>query len=102
MSKKNFKLEKGIALVDNKIFGDNNEHYYTIRCFDGYAVAKRELNGANEPRELKLVYPTLENVLNDRKKSLEVINYRNSPNGDINVGDIMLCYGKILSNAKDC
>lgn len=100
MTKKEFKLEKGIALIDKKVFGDNKEHYYTIRCFDGYAIAKRESNSANEPRELKLVYPTLENVLNDKKKCIEVINYRDESNGDINVGDIMLCYGKILPQSK--
>lgn len=98
-TKKNYRIEKGIALTDKNFFGDNHEHYYTIKCYDGYGLATRENNGVNEPRELKMVYPTLEEVLADRKKCTEVINYRGSQFNDINFGDIMLCYGKILKTA---
>ena len=41
MAKKDFILEKGIGLTDYNTFGDNEEHYYTIRCFDGFSVARR-------------------------------------------------------------
>ena len=61
MAKK--KIVDEMLLTDEKIFGDNEEHTYTVTCEDGHAVATptcEELEDfPNSPMRLELTYPKL-------------------------------------------
>jgi hypothetical protein len=99
MKKKDFYFEDEIELVDEKFFGDNEEHLYNIQCFDGHATAyKADEDDEIAPNVVKMVYPTLAEVLADKEKAEEVLDYRglwDLKPSDIHYGDIMMCYGKI-------
>ena len=34
---KKFIMEEDILLCDKKVFGDNEEHSFNCKCYDGYA-----------------------------------------------------------------
>lgn len=94
-------MEEEIEFVDPKFFGDNDTHYYDCKCYDGYALGhisagEEEMNG---PEAIRIVYPTLEEVLQDDNLAHEILRYRGldkdfGPEG-ITYGDIMMKLGEI-------
>ncbi len=100
MKKKKFYLEEDIELVNKEFFGDNEIHYYNIQCFDGHATAhKADEDDETAPNVVEMTYPTLAEVLADKKKKEEVLEYRglwDLKPSDITFGDIMMAYGRVV------
>ena len=87
-----------VCFTNEKLFGDDMEHFYNVECFDGYGIATNSDKDDNAPTKLKVTYPKREEIINDKERATKVLNY----NGlydlsikDINFADIMLCYGKL-------
>ena len=85
---------------DKKIFGDDEEHYYDVECFDGYAIATKSkvCDNDNAPAKLKVTYPKREEVVKNKKLAAEVLDYRGLDDltaKDITFGDIMIYLGKL-------
>ena len=102
MKKKKFYFEEDVELVDKEFFGDNEAHYYNIKCFDGHATAhKADEDDEIAPNVVEMTYPTLAEVLADKEKAKEVLDYRglwDLKPSDIQYGDVMMCYGKIAGS----
>ena len=103
---KTYILRDNVYFVDKTIFGDEFEHYYDAKCYDGYAIAKRISDDENEPYELKITYPKLADVVNDKELVDEILTYFGLVDlygctaKDINYGDIMLYLGEDLEVVK--
>ena len=85
---------------DKKIFGDNEEHYYDVECYDGYAIAtkRNDYDDDKAPAKLKVTYPKREEVIKNKKLAAEVLDYRGLDDltaKDITFGDIMIYLGKL-------
>lgn len=99
-------LRKDVYFIDKTIFGDDLEHYYDAKCYDGYAIAKRISDDENEPYELKIIYPKLADVVNDKELVDEILTYFGLVDlygctaKDINYGDIMLYLGDDIDVVK--
>ena len=92
-----FVLEEGMLLTDVAVFGDNEEHEYNCKCYDGHAIAERA-EESNAPQNLRLTYPTLAEVKADEDLADDVMEYRglyDLSSEDITFGDICMCYGVI-------
>lgn len=90
-------------LIRNKKLGDNLEHTYKCKCFDGYAIGELK-DKTNAPYMIKLVYPTLDEIINNEDMCDEVLQYNglfDCDETDITFGDIMKCYGRIDSINND-
>ena len=89
-------LEEEVFLVDSEAFGDDEEHCYNVRCFDGYGIGKSN-DTIKQPKIVRLEYPKLKDVLADEKKLLEVTNYCGlwEMEDRINFADIMFTFGKV-------
>ena len=74
---------------------------YDLECYDGYATGERICDTENAPKNVRLEYPTLEEVLADEQKASYVLEYRGlydlTPS-DIHYGDIMMAYGEVVNN----
>ena len=95
--KDNVCKEQDILVVNAEIFGDNEEHEFDFECYNGYAVGTPVSD--NEPvKEITMVYPKLEDVLEDDDMCDEILRYRglyDLTKEDITYGDIMMKYGEI-------
>ena len=92
-----FVLEEGMLLTDVAVFGDNDEHEYKVKCFDGHAIAERA-EESNAPHTLRLTYPTLAEVKADEDLAEEVLDYRGLYDltaEDITFGDVCMYLGEI-------
>ena len=99
MNDTDYIFREDVLLYDSAIFGDDDEHEYNAKCYDGYAIAERsETEDGKVPLKLKMTYPKLSEVLKDDALAKEVLDYSGlfdlQPK-DINYGDIMLCFGTI-------
>ena len=102
-----FIQEDYVLLQDKSIFGDNNEHSYNRRCYDGWAVGiLSDVEDKNAPKQVRLKYPKIQEVLNNEELTNRVMPYRGLNDTDsaykkgfeptdINYGDIMMALGKI-------
>ena len=100
---KTYILRENVYFIDKTIFGDEFEHYYDAKCYDGYAIAKRISDDENEPYELKITYPKLAEVVEDKDLVDEILTYFGLDDctaQDINYGDIMLYMGEDLEVVK--
>ena len=100
---KTYILRENVYFIDKTIFGDEFEHYYDAKCYDGYAIAKRISDDENEPYELKITYPKLAEVVEDKDLVDEILTYfglEDCTDQDINYGDIMLYMGEDLEVVK--
>lgn len=101
---KTYILRENVYFIDKTIFGDEFEHYYDAKCYDGYAIAKRISDDENEPYELKITYPKLAEVVEDKDLVDEILTYFGLDDDctaqDINYGDIMLYLGEDLEVVK--
>ena len=100
---KTYILRENVYFIDKTIFGDEFEHYYDAKCYDGYAIAKRISDDENEPYELKITYPKLAEVVKDKDLVNEILTYFGLDDctpQDINYGDIMLYLGEDLEVVK--
>lgn len=95
---KKFILKENVLFYDETIFGDDFEHEYNVKCYNGYAIAKRVSDNENEPSELKLTYPKRAEVIKDKElahKALDYFGFSDLTIKDINYGDIMIYFGEI-------
>ena len=104
-----FIQEEDVLLQDKDIFGDNNEHSYNCRCYDGWAIGVlSDIEDKNAPKQVRLKYPKLKEVLDDEEMTNYVMTYRGLNDEDcaykegfepfdIHYGDIMMALGKIDS-----
>ena len=90
--------EDEVFFVNNDVFGDYAEHEYNCECHDGVAYCDRcDSDDVKAPEIIKVVYPTLEEVLADEDMVADVREYRGlNSSCDIHYGDIMLRYGEIV------
>ena len=91
-------IEDDALFSDKDFFGDEYEHKYLCRCYNGYANCM-SAEETKAPEVIKVVYPTLEDL------SCEQIEYIKKYRGlryyeGINTGDIMITYGKIIGSQK--
>lgn len=90
-------IEEGVLVT----FGGNSEVAYEMKCFDGYAVGKLIDDAEDMPLTIRMKYPKLVEILSDENKIKEVLAYRglyNLTTQDIHYGDIMMSYGKVMTN----
>lgn len=87
-----------VSFWDYEFFMDKEEHIYDVECFDGYGIGINIDNEDDAPRTIKVIYPTLEEVLSNEKDTEYVLRYRGlydlTP-ANIKYDDIMMAYGKI-------
>ena len=95
-----FILEEEIFFTDKKIFKDDYEHPYNVKCFDGYGIgtAVECEDNISAPKTIRILYPLRGDIISNDKKAEYVLTYRGlydlSPK-DITYGDIMIAYGTI-------
>lgn len=91
------KREENILFVDEKVFGDNEEHEYNLTCYDGWAIGvPLATNEVDVPAEIIVRYPKLDNVLEKEDLASYVRKYRGLPSDEkIHCGDVMISLGKI-------
>lgn len=97
----NYVVENDVLFNDSTIMGDNLEHPYNLKCYDGYAigVAVDCEENKNVPKKIRILYPLRGDIVYDENKSQKVLKYRGLYDlsaKDINYGDIAICYGKIF------
>lgn len=96
--KKDFISENEVIFNDMNVFGDNEEHYYNVKCYDGYAIGVSTYNNNNEPKYIKVTYPKLSAILDDRDRTSYILRYRGLYDlfaRDIHFGDVMMSFGVI-------
>ena len=99
MAKK--KIVDEMLLTDKKIFGDNEEHSYTVTCEDGHAVATptcEELEDfPNSPMRLELTYPKLADLsVYGKEQCLEYRGIYDQPYTSCDFSDVCMKHGKIV------
>lgn len=93
-------IEDEMLLTNKKVFGNNEEHEYKVKCYDGYATAEpteNELENFPNAPKLRLIYPKLDD-LGDKRK-IEVLDYRglyDEPAEKCNYADVCMRYGRII------
>ena len=102
-----FMQEDDVLLQDKAIFGDNNEHSYNWRGYDGWAIGVlSDVEDKNAPKQVRLKYPTIQEVLNNEELANRVMTYRGLNDtdsaykggfepSDINYGDATMALGKL-------
>ena len=96
--------ESEVLFVDKWTFGDENEHSYDCDCCDGVAICTRtDPNDTTIPKQIKVTYPTLDEILADEDKCNHILRYCGlydlKPSG-IHYGDVMITYGEITKVLK--
>lgn len=88
-------IEDSVLFTDKKFFGDNKEHEYFCRCYDGYAICMSSVY-SNAPDVIMVKYPKLKELTNEQKD--HILDYRglcDLTRKDIHYGDVMVVYGEI-------
>lgn len=89
--------EREIIFVDKGVFGDEEEHLFKCRCYDGYAIGSATDDEDCCVKRIVAVYPTLE-VVGKLKLKEEIIDYCGlSSKEDITFGDVAIKYGHIIN-----
>lgn len=93
--------EDEVSFVDKDFFGDDEEHWYDCKCNDGTAIGRLSFpeEDHNAPDIIKISYPKLSQILRDEQAADEILQYRGLSDlgpDEINFGDIMMKYGKII------
>lgn len=91
--------EEDVLFTNKMVFGDTEEHYYDVDCYDGYGIGTTDEEGI--PSEIRVEYPTLDEVLADDEKAEYVLEYRglwDLEPSDITFGDIMMAYGRVVKS----
>jgi hypothetical protein len=99
---KKFIMEEDILLCDKKVFGDNEEHSFNCKCYDGYAECTAT-DSEEKIQKVTMTYPLRKDVLKSEGMSNAVLEYRglyDCTKKDIHYGDIMMKYGKITKTGK--
>lgn len=98
-------IKDEMLFTNRRVFGNNEEHEYSVECQDGFAVARpteTELkNNPKAPLRLELTYPKL-NELGERAKQ-NCLDYRglyDQPTSSCNYADVCMRYGKIKKIAQ--
>lgn len=91
-------MEDDILLYDKKVFHDDEEHEYSIQCFDGVAYCHRiddDENNIGKPEFLLLGYPRLSEIEGTAKAD-QVREYCGLPyNEPLTYRDLALALGRI-------
>lgn len=79
----------------------DEEVAYDIECYDGYGIGKLSdsENNTLAPSEIRMIYPTLKDVLSNEDEAEYVLKYRGLYDltiEDIHYGDIMLALGEVV------
>ena len=88
-------IEDSVLFTNKDFFGDNKEHEYFCRCYDGYAICMNSTY-SNAPDVIKVKYPKLKELTNEQKD--HILDYRglcDLTRNDIHYGDVMVVYGEI-------
>lgn len=88
-------IEDSVLFKDKDFFGDNKEHEYFCRCYDGYAICMSSTY-SNVPDVIKVKYPKLKELTNEQKD--HILDYRglyDLTRKDIHYGDVAVVYGEI-------
>lgn len=97
METNDFIIENDILLSDQLFFGDNKEHPYNFKCYDGYAVGTALED--ETPQIVEMTYPTLEEILANKEKTEKILKYRglyDLYSNDLHYGDVMVTFGEIV------
>lgn len=87
--------EREILFTDQRLFGDDDEHKYNCRCYDGFAVCT-VVDDENVPDKLHLTYPTM-NLVEQLKLTTRIKNYLGLHSYTaLTFGDVAICMGKII------
>ena len=103
-----FVIEDEILFTNKKMFGDDLEHAYECKCYDGFAIGTSLEE--DMPKKIRIIYPLRHDIVSDHNKAHKVLHYRGLHDlsvKDITYGDIMICMGviepiktrKIINNA---
>lgn len=93
-----FVLEEDILFTNEPVFGNQEDHSYNVKCYDGYAVATKNNKDDNCPERLNITYKTLKEVLENEELAYSILEYRGLTDlkpTEITYGDIMLYCGEI-------
>lgn len=85
-------IEDQALFVDVNFFGDNYEHEYFCRCYDGHAVCMNSTY-SDAPDVINVKYPKLNELTSEQKDHIR--KYRGIGRSEINYGDVMITYGEI-------
>lgn len=66
---KKFIMEEDILLCDKKVFGDNEEHSFNCKCYDGYAECTAT-DSEEKVQKVTMTYPLRKDVLKSEGKSV--------------------------------
>lgn len=92
-----------ILMFERNVFVtiNNKEYEYDMTCYDGYAYGVLRENTTDAPNIIKMVYPTLDDVLNDMGGvAYDILNYRGLWDLDVEkicYGDVMMCLGEVVN-----
>ena len=98
-------IKDEMLFTNRRVFGDNEEHEYSVECQDGFAVARpteTELkNNPKAPLRLELTYPKMESMSDKQKqKCLDYRGLYDQPTSSCNYADVCMLHGKIRKNAQ--
>lgn len=99
---KKFIMEEDILLCDKKVFGDNEEHSFNCKCYDGYAECTAT-DSEEKIQKVTMTYPLRKDVLKSEDMCDAILTYRglsDCTKKDIHYGDIMMKYGTITKTEK--
>lgn len=93
-------LETDVPIYDPAQNGSKESYMYDVECYDGYAIAHVQAGVTGVPKILKMKYPTLEEVMQNKELREEIYDYRRQfvfkkYIKNINYGDIMNMRGEI-------
>lgn len=99
---KKFIMEEDILLCDKKVFGDNEEHSFNCKCYDGYAECTAT-DSEEKVQKVIMTYPLRKEVLKNEDMCDAILTYRglyDCTKKDIHYGDIMMKYGVITKTGE--
>ena len=87
--------------TDEKLFGDDGEHAYDVKCYDGWGIATPV---EKDDPALLMTYPTMEEVLSVDRMPWAIIEYRyfgsNMVPSDLLPNDVAIKYAKLVKLTK--
>lgn len=88
-----------ILFCDRKLFGDEEEHFYEGKFYDGIALLKRgKHEHGDTPEKLILLYPTMDFIKKDTEKVDKIRAYCGLDDSEkIYYHDIALAFGEIMN-----
>lgn len=82
------------AINSRQVFGDEFDHLYNFKCFNGYAKGALA-DGSDAPNAITVVYPKIQEVFEDEDMIDEICDDNGITSDEINYGYIMQTYWRI-------